>query len=104
MKPCRILGMIRVVKDYRAKYPDVSSIGIPVGCSYAAMQILAKAIEMAGTLGSGKASKHHCKGRDDDRKRSHQIQGERIGFHQIRLPSVARWEKCPDIPKRSGHR
>jgi branched-chain amino acid transport system substrate-binding protein len=43
-------GNDRVVKDYRAKYPDVSSIGIPVGCSYAAMQILAKAIEMAGTL------------------------------------------------------
>jgi branched-chain amino acid transport system substrate-binding protein len=43
-------GNDRVVKDYRAKYPGVSSIGIPVGCAYAAMQILAKAIEMAGTL------------------------------------------------------
>jgi branched-chain amino acid transport system substrate-binding protein len=43
-------GNDRVVKDYRAKYPDVSSIGIPVGCAYGAMQILAKAIEMAGTL------------------------------------------------------
>jgi hypothetical protein len=40
----------RAIKDYRVKYPDVSNIGIPVGCSYAAMQILAKAIEMAGTL------------------------------------------------------
>jgi branched-chain amino acid transport system substrate-binding protein len=46
----RYPGNDRVVKDYRAKYPNVSSIGIPVGCSYAALQILAKAIEMAGTL------------------------------------------------------
>ncbi len=40
----------RVVKDYRAKNPGIASIGIPVGCAYGAMQILAKAIETAGTL------------------------------------------------------
>jgi branched-chain amino acid transport system substrate-binding protein len=43
-------GNDRVVKDYRAKNPDVTSIGIPVGCAYAALQILTKAIETAGTL------------------------------------------------------
>jgi len=43
-------GNDRVVKEYREKYPTVKSIGIPVGCAYAAVQILAKAIEMAGTL------------------------------------------------------
>ena len=43
-------GNDKVVKDYRAKYPNVTSIGIPVGCAYAAIQILAKAIETAGTL------------------------------------------------------
>jgi branched-chain amino acid transport system substrate-binding protein len=43
-------GNERVVKDYRAKYPQVTSIGIPVGCAYGALQILAKAIETAGTL------------------------------------------------------
>jgi ABC-type branched-subunit amino acid transport system substrate-binding protein len=43
-------GNDRVVKDYRAKYPEIASIGIPVGCAYAAVQILAKAIETAGTL------------------------------------------------------
>jgi branched-chain amino acid transport system substrate-binding protein len=43
-------GNDRVVKDYRAKNPDVTSIGIPVGCAYAAVQILTKAIETAGTL------------------------------------------------------
>jgi branched-chain amino acid transport system substrate-binding protein len=43
-------GNDKVVKDYRAKYPNVSSIGIPVGCAYAAIQILVKAIETAGTL------------------------------------------------------
>jgi len=40
----------RVVKEYRAKDPNIASIGIPVGCAYSAIQILAKAIEMAGTL------------------------------------------------------
>src|SRR4030042_1574897 len=43
-------GNDRVVKDYRAKDPKIASIGIPVGCAYAAVQILAKAIETAGTL------------------------------------------------------
>jgi branched-chain amino acid transport system substrate-binding protein len=43
-------GNDKVVKDYRAKYPNVTSIGIPVGCAYGAIQILAKAIETAGTL------------------------------------------------------
>ncbi len=43
-------GNDRVVKDYRAKDPNIASIGIPVGCAYAAIQILAKAIETAGTL------------------------------------------------------
>jgi branched-chain amino acid transport system substrate-binding protein len=43
-------GNERVVKDYRAKYPQVTSIGIPVGCAYGALQILTKAIETAGTL------------------------------------------------------
>ncbi len=46
----RYPGNDRVVKDYRAKNPAVTSIGIPVGCAYGAMQILAKAIETAGTL------------------------------------------------------
>ena len=43
-------GNARVVKDYRAKNPEIVSIGIPVGCAYAAVQVLAKAIETAGTL------------------------------------------------------
>lgn len=43
-------GNDKVVKEYREKYPGVKSIGIPVGSAYAAVQILAKAIEMAGTL------------------------------------------------------
>lgn len=43
-------GNDRVVKDYRTQYPSVSSIGIPVGCAYSAVQILARAIETAGTL------------------------------------------------------
>lgn len=43
-------GNDRVVKEYREKHPGVKSIGIPVGSAYAAVQILAKAIEMAGTL------------------------------------------------------
>jgi len=46
----RYPGNDRVVKDYRAQYPDIKSIGIPVGSAYAAIQILAKAIETAGTL------------------------------------------------------
>jgi branched-chain amino acid transport system substrate-binding protein len=46
----RYPGNDRVVKDYRAKYPDIKTIGMPVGCAYAAVQVLAKAIEMAGTL------------------------------------------------------
>jgi branched-chain amino acid transport system substrate-binding protein len=43
-------GNDRVVKDYRAVDPKVASIGIPVGAAYAAVQVLAKAVEMAGTL------------------------------------------------------
>ncbi len=43
-------GNDRVVKEYKANYPPVASIGIPVGCAYGAMQILMKAIETAGTL------------------------------------------------------
>ena len=43
-------GNDRVVKDYMAKNPDAKSIGIPVGCAYSAVQILAKAIETAGSL------------------------------------------------------
>jgi branched-chain amino acid transport system substrate-binding protein len=43
-------GNDRVVKDYMAKNPDAKSIGIPVGCAYSAVQILAKAIESAGSL------------------------------------------------------
>jgi len=43
-------GNDRVVKDYRAKDPNIASIGIPVGCAYSVLQILAKAIETAGTL------------------------------------------------------
>jgi branched-chain amino acid transport system substrate-binding protein len=43
-------GNARVVKDYLAKYPEVKSIGIPVGCSYASVQILVNSIERAGTL------------------------------------------------------
>jgi len=43
-------GNDRVVKDYRAVDPKVASIGIPVGAAYAAVQVLAKAIEMAGSL------------------------------------------------------
>ena len=43
-------GNDRVVKDYMARYPDVKTIGIPVGCAYASIQILANAIERAGTL------------------------------------------------------
>jgi len=46
----RYPGNDRVVKEYRAKYPDVKSIGIPVGCAYSAVQILVKAIETSGTL------------------------------------------------------
>lgn len=46
----RYPGNDRVVKEYREKNPGVKSIGIPVGCAYAAVQILAKAIEMAGTI------------------------------------------------------
>jgi len=46
----RYPGNDRLVKDYRAKHPDVKTIGIPVGSAYAAVQILAKAIETAGTL------------------------------------------------------
>ena len=43
-------GNDRVVKDYRAKDPRIASIGIPVGCAYGAIQILAKGIETAGSL------------------------------------------------------
>ncbi|MEW6663922.1 MAG: amino acid ABC transporter substrate-binding protein [Thermodesulfobacteriota bacterium] len=43
-------GNDRVVKDYMAANPNVKTIGIPVGCAYSAVQILAKAIETAGSL------------------------------------------------------
>lgn len=43
-------GNERLVKDYRTKFPEVESIGMPVGPSYAAVQILVKAIEKAGAL------------------------------------------------------
>ena len=43
-------GNERVVKDYTAKHPDIKAIGLPVGCAYASVQILANAIERAGTL------------------------------------------------------
>lgn len=43
-------GNKTLVKDYRSKYPGVESIGLPVGPAYGAVQILAKAIEKAGTL------------------------------------------------------
>jgi len=43
-------GNERLVKDYLAKFPEVKSIGMPVGPSYASVQILAKAIEKAGSL------------------------------------------------------
>jgi len=54
-------GNDKVVKDYRAKYPNVTSIGIPVGCAYGAVQILAKAIETAGTLDREKIRSTICK-------------------------------------------
>jgi len=43
-------GNDKLVKEYRAKNPEIKNIGIPVGCAYGVVQILAKAIEMAGTL------------------------------------------------------
>lgn len=47
-------GNDKLKKDYRAKHPKVESIGNPVGPAYAAVQILAAAIEKAGTLDRGK--------------------------------------------------
>ena len=73
-------GNDRVVKDYRAQNPKVSSIGIPVGCAYAAIQVLAKAIEMAGTLDREKIGDTIGKGGYDDGERSDQVQTERIGY------------------------
>jgi branched-chain amino acid transport system substrate-binding protein len=43
-------GNKRLVEEYRAKNPDAKSIGLPVGPAYAAVQILADAIERAGSL------------------------------------------------------
>lgn len=40
----------KLVQDYHALYPKENNIGIPVGCGYAAMQILADSIERAGSL------------------------------------------------------
>jgi branched-chain amino acid transport system substrate-binding protein len=40
----------RLVKDYRALYPQEKNIGLPVGSAYAAVQILANSIERAGSL------------------------------------------------------
>ena len=97
-------GNDRVVKDYRAQYPDVASIGIPVGCAYAAIQILAKAIEMAGTLDREKIRRYHWQGGDDDGERSDQVQTEQLRLHRLWVPAVAEWEECPDLAKRGGRR
>ena len=43
-------GNEALVKDYRSKFPEVESIGLPVGPAYGAVQILATAIDKAGTL------------------------------------------------------
>jgi branched-chain amino acid transport system substrate-binding protein len=43
-------GNEKLAKDYRASFPGVESIGLPVGPAYGAVQILANAIEKAGTL------------------------------------------------------
>lgn len=43
-------GNKRLVDDYRAENPGMESIGIPVGSAYAAVQIMANAIERAGSL------------------------------------------------------
>jgi branched-chain amino acid transport system substrate-binding protein len=43
-------GNKKLVEDYHARYPDIKFIGNPVGAAYAAVQILADAIERAGTL------------------------------------------------------
>ncbi len=43
-------GNKRLVDDYKAGNAGVESIGLPVGPAYAAVQILANAIERAGTL------------------------------------------------------
>ena len=43
-------GNKRMVEDYYAEHPDASFIGLPVGGAYFAVQILADAIERAGTL------------------------------------------------------
>ncbi len=43
-------GNEQLKKDYRAQHPDVASVGNPVGPGYAAVQILATAIEKAGSL------------------------------------------------------
>lgn len=40
----------RLVKDFFAANPKEKSIGIPVGCAYAVIQIVADAIERAGSL------------------------------------------------------
>jgi branched-chain amino acid transport system substrate-binding protein len=43
-------GNKKVVDDYRAKNPGVENIGLPIGAAYAGVQVLANAIERAGTL------------------------------------------------------
>ena len=43
-------GNKKLVDDYNAAYPGMESIGIPVGSAYAAAQILANAIQRAGSL------------------------------------------------------
>ncbi|MFH1114316.1 MAG: amino acid ABC transporter substrate-binding protein [Pseudomonadota bacterium] len=43
-------GNEQLKKDYRAQHPDVASVGNPVGPGYAAVEILAAAIEKAGSL------------------------------------------------------
>ncbi len=90
-------GNDKVVKDYRAKYPNVTSIGIPVGCAYGAIQILAKAIETAGTLDRekirstiGKVDMMTVRGPMKFRENGSGI--IRYGFRQW-----FKWEKCPDM-------
>ena len=43
-------GNEKLVKDYFARHPDIKTIGKPVGSAYTSVQVLANAIERAGTL------------------------------------------------------
>ncbi len=43
-------GNKKLVDEYKVAYPGIENIGIPVGAGYAAVQVLANAIERAGTL------------------------------------------------------